>query len=203
MRFFKPLIFALLLLLGTACPTVAPTPILMHQAKSLNSEVVQLYMACSEGANYVPDKEGCDPDLLSLKVDELRALSLNFIAADIKQPQGYDFYLATSMIYFRIAQRNMNDYTQAEQIARQFFEVQKATGGHSIDTARFYWAWFASSAASKQYYEDPFALTPSRKADLLLALGEGTSLLDKLDGPRLVRLQQALQVLQFVIDSIQ
>jgi len=169
----------------------------------LNDEVVQLYVACSDGANYVPTQEGCDPELLSTKVDLLMPLCLDFISADITQPQGYDIYLATVMIYFRIGQRNLNEYTKAEQIARQFFEVQKAHSTRSIDEARFYWAWYAAATASKQYFEDPFALTSTRKSELLLALGEGTSLLNKLEGPRLVRLKQALVTLKFVIDHIQ
>ena len=203
---FKFLLFTLLLLLGTVCITAAPTPLLIGRLTDLNDEVVQLYINCSEGANYAPETEGCDSALLSLEVDKLMGLSREFISADIKQPQGYDIYLATAMIYFRIAQRNMNEYTLAEQIARQFFEIQKArsgrSSGHSIDSARFYWAWFASATSSKQYWEDRLSLTVDRKADLLLALGEGTTLLGKLEGARLVRLQDALDKLQFVIDSI-
>jgi hypothetical protein len=83
-----------------------------------------------------------------------------------------------------------------------FFEIQKSHSGHSINVARFYWAWFAAATASKQYFEDKLSLTPDRKADLLLALGEGTSILTTEEGPRLIRLQQALVALKFVIDSI-
>ena len=200
---FRSLWLSLLLLIGTACQTVAPTPFLIGRLTNLNDEVVQSYLDCSEGANYVSTKEGCDPALLSTKVDEVMSLSVDFISADIKQPQGYDIYLATVMIYFRISQRNLNDYTRAEQIARQFFEVQKAHSGQSIDTARFYWAWFAAASASKQYFEDSDALVEERKVDLILALEEGTRLVNKLEGPRLVRLQQVLTTLQFVIDSIE
>jgi hypothetical protein len=168
----------------------------------LNKEVLELYIDCSDGVNYVPDLEGCQPETLELKVVELLDLSEEFIRADYKQPQGYDIHLATSMIYFRISERNANAYTRAEQIARQFFEVQKASGGKSLDEARFYWAWFAAANASFQYYNDRFALDADRKADLLLALGEGTDLTQRLEGPRLVRLQQALQILDFVIKYI-
>jgi len=200
---FRALALSLLFLLGTACASVAPTPILIGRLTDLNDASVALYIDCSEGANYVPDKEGCDPELLSLKVDETRDVAVHFISADIKQPHGYDIYLAVSMMYFRIGQRNLNEYTLAEQMARQFFETQKAHSGSSLDTARFWWAWYAGATASKQYFEDPLSLTPPRKSELLLALGEGTSLLNKLEGPRLVRLQQALANLQFVIDTIQ
>ncbi len=196
-------LLTLLLFLGVACQTAAPTPILIGRMVDLNDTVVTLYIDCSEGANYVQTKEGCDPELLNLKTDELMILSLDFVRADIKQPQGYDIYLATAMIFFRISERNLNEYTLAEQIARQFFEVQKGNAGQSIDTARFYWAWFASSTSSKQFFEDRLSLTQDRKGDLLLALGEGTSLLNELEGPRLVRLKTALGTLQVVIDSIE
>jgi hypothetical protein len=202
---FKVLLFSILLIIGTmgaSCETAIPTPLLFKQMVKLNGETVQLYVDCSEGANYVEIKESCDPELLGTRVVELRDLSQEFISADIKQPQGYDTYLATTMMYFRIGQRNLNEYTIAEQIARQFFEIQKSHSGHSIDTARFYWAWFAAATASKQYFEDKLSLTPDRKADLLLALGEGTSILTTEEGPRLIRLQQALVALKFVIDSI-
>lgn len=198
----KRLILSLALLIGLGCPTIAPTPVLIGGMLELNNEVVQLYVNCSEGANYAPTKEGCDPQLLNSKVDQLLDLSVDFISADIKQPQGYDVYLATAMIYFRIGQRNLNEYTKAEQIARQFFEIQKANSGRSIDDARFYWSWFASATSSKQYFDDRLSLTEERKSDLLLALGEGTSLLGKLEGPKLIRLQAALENLKFVIAFI-
>ncbi len=200
---FRALVLSFLFFMGTACASIAPTPILFGKLKSLNNEAVQLYIECSEGANYVPAKEGCDPDLLALKVDETRDVAVHFISADIRQPHGYDIYLAVTMMYFRIGQRNLNEYTLAEQMARQFFETQKAHSGTSLDTARFWWAWYAGATASKQFFEDPLSLTPERKSDLLLALGEGTSLLNKLQGPRLVRLEQALTNLSFVIDTIQ
>ncbi len=199
----RSLLFVLMFLVGTACQTVAPTPILMGRMTKLNNEVVQLYTDCSDGANYVPTKEGCDPELLGTQVDELIKLSLNFVRADFKQSPGYDIYLATAMIFFRIGERNLNDYTRAEQIARQFFEVQKAHSGQAIDTARFYWPWFASATSSKQYFEDRLSLTAVRKSDLLLALNEGTDVLLRLEGPRLVRLRQALATLQYVINSIE
>jgi hypothetical protein len=201
---FRALALSFLFLLGTACASVAPTPILINTLTNLNDEALALYVDCSEGANYVPAKEGCDPTLLSTKVDETRDTALHFISADIKQPHGYDIYLEISLVYFRIyINRNLNEYTRAEQIARQFFETQKAHSGSSIDTARYWWAWYASATASKQFFEDPLSLTSERKADLLLALGEGTSLINKLEGPRLVRLHQALDNLQYVIDLIQ
>jgi hypothetical protein len=201
----KVLLLSLLVMVGTigaTCDTAIPTPLLFKQMVKLNGGVVQLYVDCSEGANYVEVKESCDPELLDTQIVELRDLSQEFISADIKQPQGYDTYLATTMMYFRIGQRNLNEYTRAEQIARQFFEIQKSHSGHSINVARFYWAWFAAATASKQYFEDKLSLTTDRKVDLLLALGEGTSILTTEEGARLVRLQQAVVALKFVIDSI-
>ena len=196
-------LFLSLLFLGIACSSIAPTPLLIGRVTKLNDEVVARYVDCSQGANYVPTKEGCDPELLGVKVDELLDLSLQFVRADIKQPHGYDIHLATSLIYFRIAARTLNEYTEKERIARQFFEIQKANSSRAIDTARYWWAWYASSSASKQFFEDRMSLTLERKADLLLALEAGTLLLNTVDGPRLVRLQQALGTLQYVIDSIQ
>ncbi len=200
---FRSLFLALLFLLSTACASVAPTPLLIGKMTDLNDEVTALYIDCSEGANYIPIKEGCDPDLLSLKVDELMDLSLVFISADIKQPHGYDIHLATCLIYFRVAERSLNDYSEKERIARQFFEIQKASSGRSIDVAKYWWVWYTSATAAKQFFEKPLSLTLDRKADLLLALREGADLLNKLEGVRLIRLYQALSTLQSVIDSIQ
>ncbi len=175
---FRSLFLSLLFLLGSACASIAPTPLLIGGLVDLNNEVSALYVDCSEGANYDPAKEGCDPDLLSLRVDELLDLSLEFVSADYLQPHGYDIHLAASLIYFRIAQRNLNEYTEKEKIARQFFEVQKANSGKSINKARYWWAWYSSATATKQYFKKGcLCLTVDRKADLLLALGQGTPLL--------------------------
>ncbi len=200
---FRPSLLILLFLLGAACQSVAPTPMLIGRMTDLNNVAMGLYLDCSDGINYSPAKVSCDPELLETKIVELRGLSQEFISADITQPHGYDIHLSATMIYFRIGQRNLNEYTRAEQIARQFFEVQKGHSGRSVNKARFVWVWFASATAAKQHFEDPLALTPDRKAELLLAAGEGTKLLSTLEGPRLVRLQQALQGLEFVIGTIE
>jgi hypothetical protein len=105
-------------------------------------------------------------------VDSTRESAKVFISADIKQPQGYDIYLAISMIYFRISLRNANDYSEAERIARQFFEIQKANSGRSLTPARFYWAAMSSAHASWQMWYDKPALNAERKTDLLLCLAE-------------------------------
>jgi hypothetical protein len=169
---------------------------------NLNTEVLQLYVDCSEGANYVPTKEGCDPNLLLLKTGELLTLSEEFISADIYQPHGYDVHLQISMIYFRIAKGTDNDYTRAEQIARQFFEIQKATGGRSITTARFYLAWFTAAHGSYQFFNDPYALDQDRKAEFLAASSEGIIALSEMEGPRAVRLRQALSTLEMLVNNM-
>ena len=192
----------------SACNTVAPTPLLMGRVVDLNTEVNQLYLDCSEGANYVVSKEGCDPELLSVQTEKFLDLSEEFISADIKQPQGYILHLETTMKYFRIAQRNANEYTRAEMISRQFFEIQKSIRGRSMDDARFYWAYFTAAHASYQfnacqYHNDCSALDQDRKLVLLLATAEGIEVSEVIEGAKAVRLRQSLQNLELVIDSIE
>ncbi len=196
------IILTLFLVFTLSCVSAPPTPMLIGRVIALSDETVDLYVACSERANYVPTKDGCNSTLLSQKIDETMDISVEFISADLNQPQGYDIYLATSMMYFRIFQRNLNAYTNAEMIARQFFEIQKANSGKAIPTAKFYWVWYVSATSSKQRFDNPPALTPERKIDLLLAVDIGTSIIGKTEGPRLARLKQAIIVLNFVIDDI-
>jgi hypothetical protein len=200
---FRSLVLSLLFLLGTACASVAPTPILIGQMKNLNNEAHALYVDCSTGPNYTPTKEGCDPELLALKVDETRVIAIHFIQADPKQPHGYDVHLSVSLIYFRIDLRDLKEYSDEEDISWQFFKIQEANSGKAIDASRYWLAWYVSSASSQQRFEDPLALTPERKVELLEALTEGTRLLSKEEGPRLVRLMAALDNLRLLIDSIQ
>ncbi len=200
MNWFKSLVLTSVLVLG-ACITIAPTPILIGDLVEQNNQVVALYADCSVGANYVPTKEGCDPEALEQQALSTMDLATTFISADIKQPQGYDIYLATVMIYFRIAERNTQEYTRAEQIARQFFETQKATSGRAIHTARFYWAAMTAAHASWQWHNDRFALDADRKTDLLLCLAEGRQA-EIEDGPRRIRLVQYLVVIESIINAI-
>lgn len=196
------LIFALL----TGCKTTAPTPILMGSLVKQNNEVVALYAACSEGANYIPSKEGCKPDLLATKVSSTMGFAKIFISGDIQQPPGYDVYLATAMIYFRIAQRNENDYSEAERIARQFFEVQKSSSGRSLPSARFYWAAMAAGHAAWQWHYDSLALGPDRKTELLECLAQarvGLTDTSWLDGPRRIRLLQYIETLTLITNTIE
>jgi len=195
MRFLRGAAIALTLGLF-ACSTIAPTPILMGRVDKLNTEVHQRYLDCSEGANYVPDLEGCDPELLETKTIELMNLSVELIKADYKQPQGYDIHLAISMIYFRIGERNGNAYSRAEVIARQFFEIQKASSrGLALNTARYYLAHYTAARGSWQYYNAIHQLNALRKSEFLFAQTEGKIAVPHIEGPRLVRLKQAIQVL--------
>ncbi|KKL82954.1 hypothetical protein LCGC14_1979580 [marine sediment metagenome] len=195
MRFLKGAIIALALGMF-ACASIAPTPILMGRVDKLNTEVHQRYLDCSEGANYVPTLEGCDPELLETKTVELMNLSVELVRADIKQPQGYDIHLEISLIYFRIAERNGNAYSRAEIIARQFFEVQKASSsGRAINTARYYLAHFTAAHGSWQYFNAIQQLNVLRKSEFLFAQTEGKIAVPHIEGPRLVRLNQAIQIL--------
>jgi len=195
MRFLKGAIIAFALGMF-ACASIAPTPILMGKVDKLNTEVHQRYLACSEGANYVPTLEGCEPELLETKTIELMNLSVELIKADHKQPQGYDVHLAISMIYFRIAERNGNAYSRAELIARQFFEMQKASSrGLALNTARYYLAHYTAARGSWQYFHAIQQLNALRKSEFLFAQTEGKIAVPHIEGPRLVRLKQAIQVL--------
>ena len=200
---FRSFVLALLLLLGTACTSVAPTPILIGKLVDLNNETMALYVACSEGANYVPTKEGCASELLSVKVDETRTVAIHFIRADLNQPHGYDIHLSISLIYFRIALRNFDDYSFEEQLARQFFKIQEANSSSSIDASRYWLTLYVTSAAAQLWFDNRLPLTPERKIELIDAFTEGNRILNKEGGTRLVRLTDALGKLKLIIDSIQ
>lgn len=207
MKWFAPVIVAMSLLLS-ACQNTAPTPIQIKYLVEKNNEVVALYDACSEGANYVPEKEGCDPDLLKSKVEDTMDFAKVFISGDIKQPQGYDIYLSKAMIYCRILATKCNekDYSEQERIARQFFEIQKASSGRSLAPARFYWAAIAAAHASWQWHYDKLALDSDRKTELLLCLAEarmGLTDTQWLEGTRRIRLIQYIQVLEVITNSIE
>ncbi len=195
-----------LVFLIITCKTNAPTPMLMGTLAEKNNEVISLYLDCSEGANYIVAKEGCNPTLLEEKVNSTMTFAEVFIGGDIKQPQGYDVYLANAMILFRISQGNEDSYSRAEMIARQFFEIQKANSGRALTPARFYWAAMSSGHSTWQWRYDKLALDSERKTDLLFCLAEGRiGLTDTvwLDGPRRIRLNQYLQVLTIITNKIE
>jgi hypothetical protein len=202
----RNLLFLTLLLCGlTACPVhLAPTPILIGPLIKANDEVKQLYLDCSTGANYTPKKEGCNPQLLEEKIVSTLGQAKNFISADIQQPQGYDIYLSVTMIYFRIGQRNGLEYTEAERIARQFFEVQKASSGRALNDARFYWAAVLSGHAAWQWFNDRLALDADRKVDLLLCYAQGSIALQSMSpSPRKIRLAQYLDVIKEITSRLE
>ncbi len=183
-----------------ACASAAPTPILMGRVDELNTEVNQLYVDCSKEANFIPELESCNPSLLETKTLNLLNLTVELIKADVKQPQGYDIHLAASLIFFRISERNQNAYSRAEMIARQFFEVQKASSrGRALNTARYYWAHFTAAHGSWQFFNAVDQLDSTRRTDFLSPLAEGTIALPNTDGIRLIRLQQAIIVLETLI----
>lgn len=203
MRWLRSLLFAASLVLA-ACVSITPTPLLIGDLVEQNNQVVVLYEACTEGANYVVTREGCDPEALEQQALSTMDLAKEFVSADIKQPQGYDIYLETVMIYFRIGQRNTKEYTEAEKIARQFFEVQKATSGRAVNLARYHWAIVTAAHASWQFQYDRLALDADRKTDLLLCLAEGRTATDNVaSGPRKIRLLDSLKVLEMLIDAIE
>jgi len=168
----------------------------MGRVDKLNTEVHQRYLDCSEGANYVPTLESCNPEKLETKTIELMNLSVELIKADHKQPQGYDIHLEISLIYFRISERNGNAYTRAELISRQFFEVQKASSsGRALNTARYYLTHFTAAHGTWQYHHAVHQLNALRRSEFLFAQTEGKIAIPNIEGPRLVRLKQAIQVL--------
>lgn len=200
MKWIKALILAVFVF---GCASITPTPVLMVELVGENNKTVALYNECSYDGNFFPGAENCDLEALEQQVLETMDLAKEFISADIKQPQGYDIYLATAMIYFRIAERNGNDYSEAERIARQFFEVQKATSGQSINTARFYWTVMATGHASWQVFNDADALTSERRAELLLCMNEGYIALPHMEDIRKIRLEQYLSTLQVIVNLIE
>jgi len=196
-----PVIAAVLLI---ACSHFNPTPSLFNELIEENNQTVALYAACSTEGAYEPDKEGCNPEALKIQVLDTMFLAKDFISGDIKQPQGYDIYLATAMVYFRIGERNRDEYSEAEKIARQFFEVQKASSGKSINTARYYWVIMTTAHTSWQFYNEPETLDGDRKVTLLLCLEQGHLAVkeEALDPPRQVMLIQATRILMMIVEMI-
>jgi hypothetical protein len=202
MRVAKALTLVLLLVVGLACNTVSPTPVLVKSLDSLHIEVLDLYLDCSDGVNYLATLETCNVEALDTKTLGLMTLSVEFISADIRQPRGYDIYLRTAMVFFRISERNLDEYTEAERIARQFFEVQKATSGRDINLAIYHLVLRTAATASYQYWNVPDTLNTDRKSELLLVTGEGTILIGRIEGVRLIHLNRSLSILEFVITQI-
>ena len=182
MRFIKFLAAGIIILL-ISCKALLPqpTPLLINHLIDLNNETQSLFIACSEGPIYNPRVEGCQPEKLNTLAKETREVAKSFIAGDIKQPQGYDIYLQTTLIYFRIALRTEDEYSEAERIARQFFEVQKASSGRSLNLSRFYWAAAAAEYAGWQIINKPQDLTKDRNQELLLCAAEASLAMEQIE----------------------
>lgn len=198
---------ALFLLLFVACKSVSgtPTPFLIEDLTDKHIAAIERYSLCSEGANYVPDKEGCEPEKLESSIRGAMNFAKEFISADIQQAAGYDVYLYQTLLLFRVADRITGDeFIEAERIARQFFEIQKASSSkRDLTDARFYWAAVAAEYASWQWLNDRLALNAERKAELLLCHAEGNVAFHEIEsGPRKIRLRQYLKVLKAITDSI-
>lgn len=174
-----------------------------QKAVAANNESIALYQACSEGANYAPEKPGCEPDKLMIKIEEVLPLSKKCIADDINQPQCYLLYSNNIRIYCRITQCEEKEYAESEGIARQFFEIQNTAKGSALQAARIAWVHAATAHASWQWSQDRLSLGIDRKNDLLLCYAEGNKALqESLPGPEKIRLIQNLQVLKAITDAL-
>lgn len=97
----------------------------------------------------------------------------------------------------------MNRYKEYEGIARQFFEIQKATDGAALQEARSAWVHAATAYAAWQWRQERLSLNVERKNDLLLCYAEGSRALEEIQpGPEKIRLIQNLQVLKAITDRL-
>ena len=188
------------LILSFCFVSCVTTPFQITALSEKNSQVKELFLQCSDGINYLPGKPECDVEDLETQTTDTLAFAKSFISRDIYQPQGYDVYLSVAMIYFRIGERNGDAYSEAEKIARQFFETQKASSGRSLLDARFYWASMCSAQAAWRWFNSPVDID---KTHLLLCQSEGNKALPRIEsGPRKVRLQQYLEVLREISQQL-
>ena len=184
------------LVLALGCKSLLPTPLLIGELVELNDKTHELYVECLEAGVYSPETETCRPELLESNIEKTRNLAKQFVAQDIRQPHGYDIYLQVTLIYLSIAQRIDNDYSEAERIARQFFEVQKASSGLQLDKARYYWVIFTTENTLWRKRNGEFSLSTARRAELLMCLAEGILVLEKMQpGPEKIRLYQSVSIL--------
>lgn len=173
------------------------------QARDAHNKNIALYNACSEGAHYVPTKQGCEPDELIKTLKEVFVLAEKCIETDYKQPQCYMIYSSNVRVYCRITTCASQEYAKSEAVARQFFEIQKSSHGSALEEATLSWVHAATAHASWQWREDKLALNADRKSDLLLCYAEGNrALQESLPGPEKIRLIQSLQVLKAITDAI-
>lgn len=199
MSWIRSLVLPLLLVVGCSF-TWQPTPMLIGDLIALNQEAHELYAACVEFPVYQPEKEGCDPVLLEETLYKVRYEAKIFIGGDIKQPHGYDIFLENTLIYFTIAVRNADEYSEAERIARQFFEVQKVSSGRALDLARFYWVVMLLENLTFQINQGSLTLTEERKEEIDLCFAEGHKAVSNIQpAARKVYLIMALSALQMLV----
>jgi len=199
----KKLFILLSLFLILGCETICPSLYVYRDLKEKNTETLILYVACSDGPNFAPTKPGCDLPKLKDSMAEVFRLAEITISKDVSQSPPYIIYLETSILYFRASGGTEgSSYVRAEQVARQFFEVQKSSGGSSMPDARFYLAYLTSAHASFQLLYVPEELTAERKPDLVLAEGAGVAALPDIQAERKMRLVDALLVLENIIKQI-
>lgn len=198
MRWFKTLLVLSFIVIGCSL-NWKPTPLLVGDLFKLNTQTHQLYLECSEGRVFNANKEGCQLDLLETKLKKIREVAKNFISADIKQPHGYDIYLENTIIYFSVAYRNADEYSEAERIAKQFFEIQMRTSGRLLDLARTYWAIFMAENLAREMVEENFTENPDRIAEMNKCLIEAHIALNNESlGYRRVNLLSAIEVFEYI-----
>lgn len=176
-KVFLTMIFAVLLL---GCVNISPSPLLSHWALNKNNEFTKMVLKCTQGPNYTPEVEGCDPIILKNKSQELVDLSLALLEADNIQSQGFDIYLHTTMVILRIDAENCKslqitfeicvkqekNYSLVEKVAEQFFQTEKAYGGRDMPKAHFWRVYFVTSNVGLKYRLGIFSPDEERKAYL-------------------------------------
>jgi len=201
-KLFTSLLFAFVL----GCTTLLPGTAVFKELETSNTATLNLYKACSDtNGNFRPTQTGCDLTRLKTSVQDTLSLAETTISKDVTQTPPYIIYLETAIIYERVSMGSDGDfYTRAEQISRQFFEIQKASSELSLTQAEFYLAYLTTGHAAYQLLHSPQELTAGRKTELVFALQQGVAALPVMADPvRKARLQSALNVLQVIIGRIQ
>jgi hypothetical protein len=188
-----------------ACESIAPTPILSRKSVDLNQNVVEMVLACSDGPNYTPEAEGCDPQALKEQSQVLMVLAEKFISADNIQAQSFDIYLHAVMIYFRVTAvdsvEQVADYGKAERVARQFFRTEEAYKGSSINKSRFWWVYFTTSNVGLRARLFIFKPDEDRLQEIGRVIHEGENALVRPEGLSIewvIKLEQDLVNLKVV-----
>ena len=204
MKLLRVAFASLSAILMLSCISAQPSPWLMGTVTEENSELVRRVKDCSEGINFVPTKPGCDVEALKEQSEKVMEIAEQLIKADVVQPQGYDIFLHTVMIYFVVADADEDDYNMAVQVSRQFLEVQRAEGGAVLDKARFWWVYYSAAEVGLQNRLGTLERTPERRAGLVLVTAEGeAALLSSVLAREWIRvLEFNVRLLEFVIGSM-